>query len=179
MGLYYKHKAFVEEYFKTGPNRFNATKAYQAVYDVDDESAAASASRLLRNVNVRDEIEKRLKELQMSADEALVLMADIARGDIADIMEVTSMGWVLDMQKAQERGKTHLIKKVKQTTTTKIGRKQDDDDEERTYLEVELYPADAALDKILRVHGKYKDVGSEENPHIVLIKKVGVDADEL
>ena len=71
---------------------------------------------------------------------------------------------------------TKLIKKVKQTTVTKIGRKQDDDDEERTYLEVELYPADAALDRVLRVHGKYKDLNLPPNTKIyVSIEKNNAD----
>lgn len=144
-----KQKVFIEEYLKD----FNATQAaIRAGYS--KKTAYAIGHENLRKPEIADAIQERLNELYMSADEALKRLADIARGDIADLMDVTSMGWALNMQKAKERGKTGLIKKVKQTTITKIGRKQDDDDEERTYLEVELYPADAALREVLQVHGK-------------------------
>jgi len=150
-----KHKKFADLYLKY----MNATRAYQETYPkASYETSMVNSSKLLRNTKISAYIQDKLKEYQMDAEEALRRMSDIARGDMSDMMDVTSVGWALDMKKAQERGKTHLIKKVKQTTITKIGRKQDDDDEERTYLEVELYPADAALRDILKVHGRYNDV---------------------
>ena len=157
MSLSYKRQAFVYEYLKD----FNATQAaIRAGYS--EKTARSQGQRLLTIVDIQDAIQAALKEKQMDADEALALMSDIARGDMSDLMDVTSMGWALDMQKAKERGKTKLIKKVKQTTITKIGRKQDDDDEERTYLEVELYPADSAIRDILK-HTK-PELGSKDNP---------------
>ena len=144
-----QYEAFINEYLKD----FNATQAaIRAGYSA--KTAYSQGARLLKNVEISEAIRARLDELQMSADEALKRLADIARGDMVDLMDVTSVGWSLDMQKAKERGKTGLIKKVKQTTITKIGRKQDDDDEERTFLEVELYSAFDAVKEILKVHGK-------------------------
>ena len=92
--------------------------------------------------------------MQMSADEALQLNADIARGDIAQIMDVSGVGFSLDMSKAKEAGLTKLIKKVKQKTTTYIAKKESDEDREVTELEIELYPADSAIERVLKVHGK-------------------------
>jgi len=171
-----KHKAFSNRYIIS----MNATKAYMETYkDASYETAMVNGSKLLRNTKVKAYLDEQFQQLSMTADEAIKRIDDIARGDMADLMDVTSMGWALDMKKAQERGKTKLIKKVKQTTITKIGRKQDDDDEERTYLEVELYPADAALDKILRVHGKYNDKLEISGEVEAVIKKVGADTDKL
>ena len=147
-----KQRVFIAEYLKD----FNATQAaIRAGYS--KKTARAIGHENLTKPDISEEIKAAIEERQMGADEALSLMADIARGDMADLMDVTSVGWALDMAKAQERGKTKLIKKVKQTTITKIGRKQDDDDEERTYLEIELYPADAAIRDILKVHGRLVD----------------------
>lgn len=62
-----KQKLFVEEYLKD----FNGSRAYRAVYPdcQDPDVSAASASRLLRNVNVQQYLEKRsdekLKELHI------------------------------------------------------------------------------------------------------------------
>jgi hypothetical protein len=88
----------------------------------------------------------------MSADEALKLLADQARGDIVDVMDVTPMGYVVDMAKAKERGVTRLIHRVKQKTVTISGK---DGEQEIHTTEIELYDAQSALDKILRVHGKF------------------------
>lgn len=92
--------------------------------------------------------------VQMSADEALQLNADIARGDIGQVMDVSSVGFNLDMEKAQKLGLTKLIKRVKQKTTTYIAKKESEEDREVTDLEIELYPADAAIERVLKVHGR-------------------------
>lgn len=90
----------------------------------------------------------------MSADEALKLMTDIARGDIGDVID--NFGSV-DMIEARKKGKTKLIKKLRQRTITKIGKNKSDPDEEIHETEVEFYPADSAIRDILKIHGKYKD----------------------
>lgn len=147
-----KQEVFVNEYLKL----FNgAEAARRAGYPA--KSARVIASENLTKPNIKAEIQSRLNDLHMSADEALKLLAAMARGDIAELMDVTSMGFVLDIKKAQEKGLTRLIKKVKQKTVTKIGKKDEDDDTEVHELEVELYDAQAAIDKILKVHGRYLD----------------------
>ena len=93
----------------------------------------------------------------MGVDEALKLTADIARGDIAELMDISSVGFNLDMEEAKRRGLTKLIKKVKQKTITIIGKKEDSDDKEITELEVELYDAQAATRDILKLHGKFTE----------------------
>ena len=147
-----KHQKFVEEYLKC----WNGSQAYMKVYPkAAYDSARANASKLLANANVVKEISERLSEAQMGADEALLLLADQARGDIAQLMEVTTMGFNMDMQVAKDKGLTKLIKKVKQKTTTYIAKSESQEDREVTELEVELYDAQSALVNILKMHGKY------------------------
>lgn len=149
-----KHQRFVNEYLK----QWNGTRAYMAVYPNSSYGAAmVSASELLRTPKIAEVEAARLNEAHMSADEALKLMADIARGDVSQIMDVSSVGFNLDMSKAQKLGLTKLIKKVKQKTTIYSAKKESEEDREVTELEVELYPADAALERILKVHGKFTD----------------------
>lgn len=146
-----KHQRVLDEYLIG----FNQWRAYKKVYPkITDESARTMSSRLFADVNFLAHLTKRLNEAHMSADEALKLTADIARGDIGEVMDISSVGFNLDMAKAKEKGLTKLIKKVKQKTTTFIAKKESDEDREVTELEIELYPADAALDRILRIHEK-------------------------
>ena len=58
-----RHRAFVQEMIRNG---FNATKAYQKVYGVSDESSAASASRLLSNVNIEELITEEMRTSGMA-----------------------------------------------------------------------------------------------------------------
>ena len=144
-------QVFVSEYLKL----FNATEAYLVAYPKSKrDSARANAARLIAEDSVKAEIEARLAEIHMSADEALKLMADIARGDIGDVID--NFGSV-DMVEARKKGKTKLIKRLKQRTITKIGKNKSDPDEEIHETEVEFYPADSAIRDILKIHGKYKD----------------------
>lgn len=146
-----KHQRVLDEYVKC----FNQSDAYSTVYTKTTyDSAKASATRLFTDVNFKAHLQARLDEIHMGADEALKLTADIARGDVAQLMDVTSMGFMLDMKKAESLGLTKLIKKVKQKTTTKISKNNVDPDTEVHELEVELYSAQEAQRDILKVHGK-------------------------
>jgi hypothetical protein len=151
-----KYRAFVNEYFKL---HMNGTQAYRNIYgQQNDNAAAACASQLLRNPKVVGLVEKRLIEMQMSADEALALLADEARGDIAEFMDINSMGFSLKLLDDEGNKKnTRLIHRIKQKTTIFIAKKESDEDREVHEIEIELYDAQAAKDKILRVAGKYKN----------------------
>ncbi len=60
-----KQKLFINEYLKD----FNGSRAYKEVYKCSDDVARRSASRLLTNVDIQEEIknlsEQRLKELNI------------------------------------------------------------------------------------------------------------------
>ena len=144
-------EVFISEYLQC----FNATEAYSRAYPkAKRDSARANGCKLLANTDILAIIQARLVEVHMSADEAIKRLSDMARGDIGQFMDRLGN---LDIQAARDAGITPLIKKIKQRTVTKIGKSETDDDTEIHDLEIELYDSQAALDKILKVHGKYSD----------------------
>ena len=148
-----KWRAFVDEYFRLN---MNGTRAYKAVYGVEDDvAAAANASRLLRNDKVATEIEKRLNEKAMGSNETLTRLADIARGDLGEFMDIESMSFDISLKKAKELGLTHLIKKVNQRTVTTLNKHGEET--ETNVQEIELYSSLDALDKLARAHSLFKD----------------------
>jgi len=166
-----KHQKFIDEYLKC----WNGTRAYMRVYPkASYETAGANASTLLGSTRISAVISERMNEAHMSADEALEILAAQARGDVAQLMDLTTMGGNIDLLSAQEKGLTRLIKKFKQKTTTIIGKKESDDDKEIHEIELELYDAQAAVDKILRVHKKYTDPADDKKIEINVTIK-GVD----
>jgi phage terminase small subunit len=149
-----KHTAFVEEYLRT----FNGTRAYMHVYpNAKERSARSNASELLTNPNVKEAIGLRLTEMHLGADEVLKLLGDMARGDMGEFLDVSGMGFNLDLQDAKAKGLTKLIKRVKQKTTIFQAKKESEEDREVHELEIELYDAQAALEKIGKHHGLFKD----------------------
>ena len=147
-----KQQIFVDEYLKC----WNASEAARKA-GYSKKTAGSIGSENLTKPEILEEIQARLKASHMSADEALDLLSAQARGDMAKLMDVSGMGFNLDMQKAQEAGLTKLIKKVKQKTTIYNAKKESEEDREVTELELELYDAQAAIDKILHIHGKFVD----------------------
>ena len=166
MTLSNKQRVFIDEYLKI----WNATEAARrSGYSHPNKQGP----RLLVNVGISAEIRERLTEIHMSANEALKLTADIGRGDMADFVNDFGM---IDISQARKNGKTKLIKKWRSKTITINGK---DEDREIHTEEIELYSADAAQNRILRVHGKYKDAGTEANPLIVHVKKIGISMEDL
>ena len=147
-----KQRVFIEEYLTC----WNASEAAKrAGY----AHANHQATRLLSNVGIQEEIKRRIDEKAMSADEVLLRLADMARGDIGDFMDIESMSFDLDLKKAKEKGLTHLIKKARQRTVTS-SKAQGQEEEETNIIELELYDAQAALVTL----GKHLGVFKEDNP---------------
>jgi phage terminase small subunit len=164
-----KQLVFVAEYLKC----WNASEAARRA-GYSERSAYSQGWENLRKPEIQALIQSRLDEVHMSADEALKLTADIARGDIAQLMDVYGVGFSLNMAKAKELGLTKLIKKVKQKTVTHIAKSESDEDREVVELEVELYDAQAALRDVLKVKGTLKEninltwkdfVGGNDDPN--------------
>lgn len=160
-----KQQVFVDEYLKC----FNGAEAARRA-GYSQKSARQTASDMLAIPYISEQIQARLAEVHMSADEALKLTADIARGDITELL--TPLGSV-DLDYIREKGLGRLIKKIKVRTITKIGKGEKDDDTEIHDTELEMYAADAAQDKILRVYKKYTDPAEKDVKITVTIK--GVD----
>ena len=81
-----KQKAFVDEYLTD----LNGTRAYKAVYRnvKNDATAAAAASRLLKNVKVKAYIAERMKEIQTEKtadlEEVIRFFSSVMRGEVKD-----------------------------------------------------------------------------------------------
>lgn len=174
--------ATLAKYFET----FNATLSWMFTHpDSSYDAASVSASKWLRNPKIKAAIDQRLADMHMSADEAMKRTTDIGRGDMGVFYKVVDE-WmfnplpfheildeveviddtnkdkpvkrisyrvryvVLDMDKVVDPQYSYLIKSFSNTR--------------RNGVKIELYSADAAHDRILRIHGKFKDPGTKENP---------------
>ena len=145
MSLTAKQRIFVEEYLRT----WNATAAARAAgYAYPN---VQGPENLVKH-SIAAEIRQRLDERVMSANEVLTRTADIARGDLTEWIDADGR---LDVTALKASGKGHLLKKyrvTRRTHSTKGG-----DETETVTTEVELYPADAAHDRLMRYHGLYND----------------------
>lgn len=154
MSLSNKKQTFIAEYLKD----FNATQAaIRAGYSA--KTAYSIGQRLLKNVEIKEVIDAHLKANHMSAEEVLNRLADIARGDMTDLMDVSSMGFTVKLtdEQGNRRPQTKLIKKLKQKVITKIGKNSSDDDTETVETEIELYSAQDALNQIGKYHKLFTD----------------------
>ncbi len=165
-----KQELFVIEYTRD----FNATRAAKAA-GYSPRTAGSIGSENLTKPEIITAIEARIKEKTMGADEVLLRLADIARGDMADLMDITPAGFTFRLLTEGENGEhnvnpnTKLIKKIKQKVTTFIGKKDDDEDREVIETELELYSAHDALRDI----GKYHKLFTEK------IEATGADGEPL
>ncbi len=149
-----KQEAFIREYLQD----FNKTKAaIRAGYS--EKTARAQGSRLFTNADIAGEIKARIAEKTMSSEEVLNRLADMGRGDLADLMDVTPSGFTLELMTKDDHGnlivkpQTKLIKKIKQKVTTFIAKKESDEDREIVETEIELYSAQEALNTIAKLNG--------------------------
>jgi phage terminase small subunit len=150
-----KQEAFVNEYLKD----HNGTQAaIRAGYS--KKTARTIASQLLAKLDISDAIKERVKERAMGPDEVLTRLADIARGDITDLMDVSHTGFVIDLTGDTQEGKnpkTKLIKKIKQKVTTYLAKSESQEDREIVETEIELYSAQEALNTIAKLNGMITD----------------------
>ena len=148
MGFTKKQRVFVEKYLQC----WNATEAAKhAGYAHPNKQGP----RLLVNVGISEIIKQRIEEMAMTADEVLIRLGDMARGDIGEFMDIESMSFNLALEKAKELGLTHLIKKIKQRTT--ITQKKDGDEEENHWIELELHDSQSALVHLGKHHKLFTD----------------------
>lgn len=116
-----------------------------------------------------------MSDVHMGAEEALSRLSDIARGDVGDLLTPINGIAALDITKAQRLGLTKLIKRVKQKRD--FGKKKNIETETE---EIELYSALDALDKILRVHGRYNDsLSINGNPNAQRLQSFVIPADSI
>jgi phage terminase small subunit len=163
---------------------FNVTEAAKGS-GYSEKSAYSIGSENLKKPEIAAEIKRLIAENVMGDDEVRTRLADIARGDIADLMAIGSTGFNFDLIQADDSGnkvinpKTKLIKKIKQKVTTHIGKKEDSDDTEIIETELELYSALDALEFIARMNGmvtEKKDITSGGKK--ILVTLAGEELDD-
>ncbi len=169
-----KQEIFIDEYLVD----LNATRAYMAAYPKvkNTNTAAAAAARMLRNVKVQEQIQKRMKErserTEITQDRVLRELAAIA------FTKYTDYGNVIEQQayitlKTGERiplkdksGKPLFIKDVEYGLTAAMS-----DDAKRAIksikpgkygIEVELYDKERALELLCRHLGMFNSKSEEE-----------------
>lgn len=171
-----KQRAFIDHYLLT----LNGTEAARmAGYKGDDNTLGVTAHENLRKPKIKAEIQRRLRELTISADETLARVSKQATGTMGDFLTFVAGQPVLDLDKARRIGKLDLIKKYRETETTR--HTKDGDMFITIRREIELYPADGAQDRLMRYHSLYNDkmVHTWQQEVIELLKSGRVTPDEV
>ena len=145
MAINTKQRVFVEEYLTC----WNSSEAARrAGYN---GQANVIGPRLLANVSIKAEIEARLTEITMSANEVLARLAEQARGSLGDFTGVHLM------DDLKNHSKAHLIKHL----TTDVY--EDKAGKLHYKTRFELHDAQAALVHIGKVHGLFKETTTNLN----------------
>ena len=139
-------KKFVEEYLRS----WNATEAAKKA-GYSERTAYSQGPRLLKNVEVELEIQRRLKEMEMQTDEVLVRLTEQARNLGASYLTTTF--WHIDLARLIQDGKQHLIKKL--------------DYDSRSNIIVEFYDAQHALELIGKHHKLFQTDLEEAAPRLL------------
>ncbi len=162
-----KQELFVEEYLKC----FNATKAAKAA-GYSEKTAYSIGQRLLKDVEIDARVRERLAQAAMDANEVLYHLAQIARGDMDDLVDANGN---LDIEKARKFGKTNLIKRVKNRVFST-------DKTEMSEMETEGYDRLKALELIGKHLAMFTDrvkVDSWEDEIVALLKAGTVTVDDV
>jgi phage terminase small subunit len=136
-----KRRAFVDAFLSNGFNACQAAKT--AGYKHPDRQGPA----LLGFLEVGQAVQERMAAAKCDADAALEVLSAHLHGDLGDFLEIKKEGdgEVVTLRtallKAKEAGKLRLLRKVKVHVDGAV--------------EVELYDAQAAADKLLRAAGRY------------------------
>ena len=120
-----------------------------------------NAVTLERRRQTLEQIEEQYRQRHMSEAEALALLADQARGNMADFAGVRAQSDLADNPKAA------LVKNIVQhyTQTTK-GTDEDSEAEIKARIALGLYDAQKALELILKHHGAFAADNKHQNLNI-------------
>lgn len=146
MAMTARRRAFVAEYLGNG---FNATRAALAV-GYSKRNAANAGCALRRDPDVAAAIKAELDAQTLSGRAVLARLSEQAAGTLDDFL-TDGPTPSIDIGRARERGRLHLVKKYRQVTRrTKRG-------DTVTTAEIELYDAQAALVAIGRARRLFVD----------------------
>lgn len=125
-----KQRVFIEEYLQC----WNATEAAKRA-GYSERTSYSIGQRLLKNVEIKTEIQRRMDEKAMSADEVLTRLAEQARGIPNELLDPST--GQLDIKKLVESGLGHLIKRDYKNAQGRV---------------IELYDAQHALELLGKYH---------------------------
>ena len=157
-----KQRRFCDEYLID----LNATRAYKAAYLTvkKDETAAAAAARLLKNVKVKAYLEERIRERQkrteITQDRVLREIAAIAFADIGDIVSVSGGAVCLANTNELPEEKRKMISGIK---------------EGREGVEVKMYDRLRALELLGRHLGMFDERRDREAQEPITITFAGTE----
>lgn len=143
-----KQQAFIEHYLVC----WNASEAARRA-GYSEKTAGSQGSRLLKDVEVARALDARMGELKMSANEAMMVLTNHARGTLDDFVDEFG---VIDLRKAKEARKLGLVKKYKVSVRTS-------ENDETVTTEIELHDPQNAAMLIGKHHGVFIDRSSVEN----------------
>jgi phage terminase small subunit len=162
-----KQRAFINAYL--GEAKFNATEAARiAGYKGDDVTLAAVGYENLRKPQIEAEVRARFNEATMSANEVLARLTEIASGRITDFLDEDG---AFSLKVTKQRGKEHLLKKLKiKRTAKKVDSIESGREDERETLETSLVHEDVELEmysahEALRDLGKFHKLFAERIEH--------------
>lgn len=165
MGLKPKQQLFLNEYLID----MNATQAaIRAGYS--PHSAYSMGQKLLKKGEIQAEIQRKLDNSAMKSDEILQRLTGIARADMGDYLDISSVSFQVDLNKAKESDKLKYIRKIKQHTHIKLG-KEDDGDED-THIEFELLDQQRALETLAKYRGLLVEKQVHSGDVTLTIKRV-------
>jgi hypothetical protein len=120
--------AMVNAYFD---ENMNQTRAYLKIHPgANYDSARTEASKFFAKPYIQAEIERRLKENAMSAEEVLSRLGDMARASHQPYIKIDDDGFVyFNFADEEARKNLHLIKKIKTKRERRIVGKGDEAEE--------------------------------------------------
>lgn len=143
-----KQQAFIEHYLTC----WNASEAARRA-GYSEKTAGSQGSRLLKDVDVSRAIDERMGEMKMSANEALMVLTNHARGTLDDFVDEFG---ALDMRRAKEARKLGLVKKYKVSVRTS-------ENDETVTTEIELHDPQNAAMLLGKHHGVFVERSKVEN----------------
>lgn len=150
-----RERAFVYSYCEYR----NAAKAARAA-GYSEKNARHTGYENLTKPHIQAAVSDLMERYGMSSGECIGRLSSWGRGTMEPFM--TDAG-ELTLSTPDAIENRHLIKKVKHRKTVKTF--PGDIVEEENYIEIELHDAKDAVDKMLQIHGRYKQVpGDLGNP---------------
>ena len=135
-----KQRLFIEAYLQC----FNGVEAARrAGYQGSYSTLGVTAHDNLKNPKVKSVIDARLKDFQLTTDQALALLAAHASFDPGPYLKIEKGQASLDIEALRDAGLTGVIKSI---TPMRDGN-----------VKYEFESRQGAIDKILRAQGAYQD----------------------